>query len=174
MKSHFLLLPLFLSVLLARGANDQSFQKAFDEAVRLNPPGDYNSMSPLRTERTLIIHSKGFNDDVSNPLVTDLNKTIIPSFTLKDTTVPKALKDLSNIYSKANPAEENLNIVFDLDLILDSKPLKENISMTFENVPAMEILRYITGVPELKYRIQDRTIIIFSHEKAQQGAAANP
>ena len=94
---------------------------------------------------------------VTDAITRKLNSIIFPKIDFRDSTVREAIAFLANKAKDLDPERQGVNIVL-------SGATGENdrtrITLTLSNVPLIEVIKYVTNLANLKYKIEPSAVVI--------------
>jgi hypothetical protein len=86
-----------------------------------------------------------------------LNSIIFPKIDFRDATVREAIEFLAAKSKSLDPEGQGVNIVLKFD---DAEFGKTRITLTLNNVPLIEVIKYVTNLANLKYKIEPFAVSI--------------
>jgi tetratricopeptide (TPR) repeat protein len=99
-----------------------------------------------------------------------LERIIIPKLEFREATIREAIEFLKTktgeLDTDSPPGAKGVNMVLKLEATAPDNPADARITVSLTNIPLIEALRYITGLANLKYKIEPYAVAIVPMSEA--------
>ena len=135
----------------ARAKADQEEQIAFNDWTWIEPA------LPTEMGRSM---SRGAEDrkSIGTDLYEKMQNIIFPKVEFEDVNINSVIRQLNRMSKRYDPDKQGISIVSQLTASVAN--MTPPITMSFDNMPMSEVIRYLCQGSGLKYRIQDNAVMI--------------